>query len=325
MRPSVQVIGWYGKANCGDESYKIAFPKLFPDYDFSFSDIPTAGADAYILGGGDVISEDFLRTFVPIKAPKHTLSTTFAKKSWPTPKFNTVLVRDDESAGFAKEMGYEPNVAPDFAFALEPNPQRGRKLLEYHFQRFDLYSKVVAFVPNAYLLSYEAGLARTAIQFENFAWESCKVMDNTCASFVFLPFSMGAPADDRVPSAWISSKAKFWKKTNVIYERLSVQDTLDILSSVDLVVSMRLHSSIFSVLCGKPFIDVTHNHKNRAFLESVRLSKLSVPYSGFSSERVRPLIDEYLNNSEGLKNELASIAVQQRSKLQDAIKTIRLV
>ena len=54
------------------------------------------------------------------------------------------------------------------------------------------------------------------------------------------------PWDDRVSNGMVASFCKFWKKNVVLYDELEVQDALDIISAADVVISSRLHSTIFS-------------------------------------------------------------------------------
>ena len=56
-RAKIGVVGWYGHGNIGDESYRLSFPKVFPQYDFVFTEkVQEPFMPAYVLGGGDIIS-----------------------------------------------------------------------------------------------------------------------------------------------------------------------------------------------------------------------------------------------------------------------------
>src|SRR5207249_4018803 len=103
------------------------------------------------------------------------------------------------------------------------------------------------------------------VDFTKFSYDLAWVSDNTACSFVFMPFGTEMPHDDRTSNAFVSSRIKFWQKNSVIYDKLTVQETLDLVSACDAMISTRLHSSIFSVLAGVPLLDVTHNHKNKWF------------------------------------------------------------
>ena len=76
MRPKVNVVGWYGKNNVGDEAYKLAFPAVFPHAHFVFSEKPISGCDATVLGGGDVVNIDNLKRLRSASGRKFIMSTT---------------------------------------------------------------------------------------------------------------------------------------------------------------------------------------------------------------------------------------------------------
>src|ERR1700759_2178514 len=63
-KPTIQVIGWYGKGNLGDDLFIQAMQNLFADFYLVFSDgAITPGAVAVILGPGDVMDPWYLREY----------------------------------------------------------------------------------------------------------------------------------------------------------------------------------------------------------------------------------------------------------------------
>jgi polysaccharide pyruvyl transferase WcaK-like protein len=322
----VGVLGWYGHANCGDESYKLAFPKLFPHYDFEFSRVITGDKDAWVLGGGDVVGQHFLAKIGGVQN-KHILSATVSE-ACDLRGFGTVAVRDETSRNLAAQYGAANAVrVPDFAFALRGDQKRGRSIIESAFRATDaeLYEKVVVVVVNGYLAGQHDAVAREYITFQNFANSMAVVCDHTCASFLFLPFGVTMPADDRIANGWVSSKCKFWQKNVVMFNPLGVQDTIDVISSANAVVSTRLHSSIFSCACGTPFVDVTHNHKNAGFLETVGLTKCSIDYRSFDTARMLSMLQESLGNEPALRASLSETAERQRKLLYGFAKNVDLI
>src|SRR4051812_19339112 len=107
----VTTLGWYNKSNCGDESYKLAFPKVFPDYEFRFADKLTpeiiGESDAFILGGGDVMSNAFLDQLAFINKPKHIISVSANEGVDITrlTNFDNIIVRDNKSLEILKNKG----------------------------------------------------------------------------------------------------------------------------------------------------------------------------------------------------------------------------
>jgi polysaccharide pyruvyl transferase WcaK-like protein len=128
-RPKVGVVGWYNHRNCGDEAYRLSFPKLFPQYDFVFSEKPNDSIDTWVLGGGDVVNRKNLDALKGVKK-KHILSATVSNPH-DLSGFSTVAVRDALSLETAKNHGAgSVRFAPDFAFALEGDAARGRRIVK---------------------------------------------------------------------------------------------------------------------------------------------------------------------------------------------------
>lgn len=322
MKPLINAIGWYGHKNIGDESYKLAFPEVFPNYNFVFSDKAIPDQQSYILGGGDVVSEDFLKTIKNYKN-KHIISATISKKT-NLSDFENVFVRDNWS--LSNCLNKRAILMPDIAFGLTPNINDGQKMITELFKSVghDHYRKVFIVVINSYLMSDYVGNNRDFLAFQNFSNHFGKFMDNTDASFLFLPFGRGMPHDDRISNAWVSSKCKWWKKNVVVYDVLSVQETLNIISASDLVISSRLHSTIFSCLCSVPFIDITHGHKNRIFLETANLSHYSLPYEEINHVNLGVKSKSVVGNFT-VKEELNKVTALQKGLLSEFSKNIHFI
>lgn len=308
----INVLGFYGKHNVGDESYKLAFPKIFPQQQFEFTD-KIDKSEHCILGGGNVISDYFLNQVYKLNCPRLSMSVSVTKND-PIKKlsiFDKILVRDLTSQELLKRNNIQSEYVPDFAFILEPKPID----LTPYFAGKDLYEKKVVVVLNSYLSSKD-WLARDFINFEKIVLELASIFDSTSASFIFIPFSTGEPFDDRVSNAWLSSRCKFWKKNVVIYEPLDPQTVLNIISSVDAVISTRLHATIFSCISGKPFIDLTHHDKNLQFLESIYKKDWSVSYWHFNSDKFTSLLNGFLFDSKDYHAELKELTNHNRKILE---------
>ena len=326
--PLVNVVGWYDKRNAGDESYKIAFPLLFPHVDFVFSDYPTSSADAYILGGGDIVSPFMLRSLQDLQKPKHLMSVTLGKSATLSlvSGFSSAIVREDESLQNALSLGMNATFCPDFAFAIAANKERGRDIINQTFskERAEKYERVVGVVVNAHIMDDHDSRQYESALFENFCFQLAKTADETNASFLFIPFGKGMPWDDRAANAAVATKCKFWKKNAVIFEEISAQDTIDIVSALSGLVSMRLHSSIFALSTGVPFLDVVHNHKNKNLLKSVAYEQAAMPLAGFNQQEAKRRLSEILNNPL-MAQDVMSIGNGQRNILKGVIKNVCVV
>ena len=305
------VLGWYDHGNIGDEAYKIAFPMIFPDHKFTFTDVIPNGCERVFLGGGDVLQRYFLDQLKKCNVPKYAMSVNVKCSNIPqyVDIFKQLFIRNLCTTN-EKVLSI-----PDFAFALEPNVKRGNEIIGRLFgeTKSELYERVVIVVMNAYLMFGESVLARDHIAFDKVCFDFAKVMDNTNASFLFLPFGNGFPHNDRLANSALYSRCKFWKKNCMCYSELSVQDTLDTIAAADMLIGTRLHASIFACVGGTPFIDLTHHDKTSLFLESIN-KDWGVNYWQFNTDRLKSLISSHMGNDE-YKEDLLRIARNNRSLL----------
>ncbi len=284
----VLCLGWYNKDNIGDESYKLSFPIIFPQYSWTFTDFPSKqqinDCDFIVLGGGNILERNFLSLLKDINKPIYAFSvgTTEKLTEQELSIFTKIYSRDKKAQ----------NWVPDAAFALTPDKHNGKILVKNLFAKKDLYEKLFIVVTNAHLVKKQEELSREFITFHNFCFKMAQIIDNTNASFLFLPFSTSSEVDDRTTNSWLASRCKFHKKNIVVYDKFKVQETLDIISVADLVISMRLHSSIFACLAGVRFLDIVHHDKSRNFLETIG-KKEYLDYWDFSNEKAKNLISDY--------------------------------
>jgi polysaccharide pyruvyl transferase WcaK-like protein len=300
---TIQVLGWYNHGNTGDEAYKVAFPSLFEGHDVEFVEVldPNNPPDCVVLGGGDVFYPSFTRhvASMPSHVRKIAASISLTENSdfASLGLFEKVIVRDHRSALIASQRGHSVQYQPDFTFLLQPDGQAGRAYLDDAVRRegHRLYERVVVCVISNYLANTKLDmLARDLTAFLKLSQDLALVADETPASFVFLPFSTKAPWDDRVSNSWVADRCKYYDKNLVVWDRLDVQTTLNVIAAADAVVSSRLHSTIFSTIAGIPFIDLTHHTKNLGFLETVEKTEWSIPFWEFSVTHYGDLLNRAL-------------------------------
>lgn len=329
VRPKVNVIGWFNKTNAGDESYKLAFPLLFDNIDLRFSSSPNENVDAYILGGGDIVSPSFLEPLFKINKPKYLLSVSIPEKVNKNllSQFKKIIVRDRQSLENLNRLGFEGVYLPDFAFALQPNVRRGKMLIEEIFARenTEKYERVTGVVVNSHLLPRQTTNIIDASRFEYLAHELAWVADNVNSSFLFIPFCKMMPWDDRCSACSVITKCKFWAKNTVAYENLSAQETLDIIAGLDCLISTRLHSTIFSIISATPFIDITHNHKNKNLLQTLDYEKVSIPYGRINAENIRNKIEEINDQKSLVQTEIKNMADNQKQLLAGVVNHVHFI
>jgi hypothetical protein len=315
----IHVLGWYDtptsatlKTNIGDESYKLSFPKIFPEHEFIFCDtLKDIEPETVILGGGDVLYPSFINQIKASKAnKKYAFSINIKNETDYLPIFDRIISRNHY-----KDIEYRP----DFAFALEANKERGKAIIKSLFDQHkcELYENVVVLVMNNYLVPKENTLARDHINFEKVCLDLARIMDSTSASFILLPFGNGFPTNDKIANASVYSKCKYWSKNLLVFETLSVQDTLDVFAGADASINTRLHSNIFSCIAGTPFIDLCHHTKTKLFMSSVGKAAWSIDYWHFNFENVKMLLNEFLANKEPYREEISEINENHKKLLSE--------
>ena len=320
------VLGWYGKGNAGDESYKLTLPWLLTGYELTFTDSLSGFQhrgdefDLLILGGGDIFSVELLAQVNEFKRQTGveciSLSVSLSEVGLShNDSLSRIYVRDEGTV--ERLSGSVVQYLPDAAFILEGNSVRGEELMSHHFaaERRDLYENRIAVVVNSHLIAKPGEPCRKHAAFQHFAQQLAHVADHTNASFFFIPFGTQMPWDDRCSEGYIASLCKFWKKNLVMFAKPTVQDTLDLLAASNVVISTRLHSSIFSCATATNFVDITHNHKNRQFLIDTGLSDCSMSYLGFDPDVLTHRLSDLLLDSSELVKRLIEIRKQKRRLL----------
>jgi polysaccharide pyruvyl transferase WcaK-like protein len=149
-------------------------------------------------------------------------------------------------------------------------------------------------------------------------------MDHTPASFLLMPFGNGFPHNDRISNGFIYSNCKFWKKNVLLFDKLSVQETLDIFTAADAAISTRLHSSIFSCIGGIPFINIVHHSKTELFMEYIGKQNWCLDFWHFDYHKAINSIKDFLTNKEFYKNEVNKIKSSSKKLLNQIIMDVNV-
>ena len=256
--------------------------------------------DAIVLGGGNVLRKKYINELQKIKNKK-IYGFSVGVEEPPTENlsfFEHVYARDEQTLRFLKDQNVSCSFVPDAAMILKGDETIGMQNLKKRFkhEKCDLYSNIVTVVINSYMLHGGLdGLGRDAFNFIKFSYDFARVADETAATFVFLPFGTHIPFDDRITNSWVAAKCKYWKKNMVIFDHPDYKESLDIIAASNLVISSRLHSSIFSYVNGVPFIDITHHKKNELFLKMIGKENNSISFWNFDSRILKKKIDEMIS------------------------------
>jgi polysaccharide pyruvyl transferase WcaK-like protein len=312
------VYGWYNHDNLGDESYKSSFKKTWPEHEFTFSDrVLDEDVDKYelcIIGGGDVIREKSLKHISRLNCPKISISVTITSLSlFPDIHIlDHIYVRDMSSYNNLIKFGYDKvTYIPDISIILEGNKENGDRLISRLFEKnnCDKYNKVYTIVVNSHLVGNSTTSFKDKIMFFKMTNDTVECIDNTPASFLFLPFSTSLPWDDRISNGLVNSYSKFYKKNCVIYDNLSVSDSIDIISASDMIISSRFHGLIFGLGNNIPTVTISFHDKMSGFCDTI--GKSYIDYWNFSASE----LNKHINKSEVVNIDREKIKQEYREKI----------
>ncbi len=277
----ILVFGWYGHGNVGDESFKDGFLKVWKNRDFTFIDRVTddvlstqAQYDLCIIGGGDIINEKNINQLKQITCKKIAMSVTITANSLfkDIEILDYIYVRDLMSLKVLQDYGFKNcEYIPDIALCLKGDKDKGKVLIEELFKKSgsNQRKKVYTIVINAHLQGNSQTSHKNKNMFNKYVDDTVEVLDSTDASFLFLPYSTSLPWDDRVTNAWVNSHCKLYKKNCVIYDKLSVKDTLDIIAASDMIITSRFHGLIYGITHNIPTVTISFHDKTAGFANTI--------------------------------------------------------
>ena len=243
--------------------------------------------DLCILGGGDVVRPRSLKHISKLSCTKIALSVTITEESL-TKDLNVlqhIYVRDLLSYNKLINYGYT-NVTyiPDISIFLKGNKENGKNLIINSFENSEseLYENIYTIVVNSHLLGNFESKYRETNAFLKMVYDMVEVIDTTSASFLFLPFSTSFPYDDRVSNGLVNSYTKFYKKNCVLYDKISLNDSLDIIAASDKIITTRFHGLIFGIGNNIPTVTISFHDKTTGFCDTIKEDYIN--YWGFSSK-----------------------------------------
>lgn len=273
MGKRVLVLGWYGKGNLGDESFKEAFQTLWPRHAFDFYDAVPPGAneqyDACMIGGGS-----FLDAGIP-GIEKLKLPTAFVgigacalKDMKPAMAAalmdaKAVVVRDSASEAHLAKAGVECRGVGDLFFARPvPSSWIGRD------------SKAITVM----LSEHVAPRGADCPEWKAASWNwFCRELAGTLDELVgdgyfvcFLPMSRTNEWDDTRAAAAVVTRMRrasvvTWDMDPSEYDYGDPDAVCRRIAESNLVISSRLHGAIFSAAVGAPCLAIAAHEKMESF------------------------------------------------------------
>ncbi len=293
MTTKVLVYGYYNKSNLGDDLFTDAFKGLFPDYQFTFTDVIKEDqlnkVDAVFFGGGSFLAESLKadnKAFQKLKTmklfyigvgsetafdPRHKELISIAE---------LVAVRTTQNLEQLQAVTDKYLVIPDLVYSL------------VGYQNGEKKPKSILVIPNILVVPKWNDPHWKHAAWEYFKIEFAQVIDQLIADGFkvdFLPFCQNNYLNDSYAAGELIAK------TNTITPKLlhrqpdDFTHAMDIMTRYEAVVTQRFHGSILADIAGVPSLSIYHHDK----LKGVRGA--STPYYGTSKavllDNIKTLVD----------------------------------
>lgn len=300
----VDVLGYYGKENLGDEIFIPAIRSLFPSclVNFAYPNRDELTGQTLILGGGDVIKKLYLKD---IDRPYHILGVGLGYESELELLGNNVVeayFRNRVDAAAARQKGFNAHYCPDLAFALDiDRDERGPRDPEE--------KKRLAVILANSVINPGMGLGEMPDlhYLEYMKWELARALDSLSQwydiSFLFM--SHACYAYDQAAAMDTASRMKTGHESEIL-----PFTEIEELQDFDLVVTMKFHGMIFSTMMGIPFVNIGTTRKMETFCRENCLSELSIPTYSFTANRLFDAVKRA--EADGVSDKLLALARNNR-------------
>lgn len=303
---NIGIVGWYGHKNIGDESFRDVFMNHFPDDLLQFSPISNLTSDAIIFGGGGVVCCEYLTKadISTYNKPLYAMGVDIAVNGpeWEQIKklpFKKLYVRSKEYAKIASVEASNIEYCPDIVFSLH-NPTRLAKE----------GTKTCGFIISHDLKGGMDHLGRLINWLHT---------DTDVTNIVFILFYTGKPFDLNVTQKVIN-------ECKVPYSLIvpsTPEETLQVMSDLDLVVSMRFHGIIFATLLGLPFLALSNKGKCSLFCEQERLFGHHIELSEINDIKLMDRVGWILENKSMIRKRLLDISQQNKLLVDQTFDVVK--
>lgn len=298
-RIPINVFGYYGCNNAGDDAFGLFFQELFGAsvrlrVNGSYRDETHARV---ILGGGTVLTPYF-RDRLPEFERLDVIGVSMDDRDEGArlladlrERLGIVALRSAADAAAARTHGVASEIFPDLAFALQP-PEPSLSVADIRAMAQLPAKGAIADRTAVFFLSdhysarsdWRPGRANTITTFK------CNVaaaLDQLLLQYniVLVPMSVWYGWRDASFAHDIVARTQQPERVTLIENYLGPIKILDLIGSVaDVVISMKYHGLIFGMLCGKPVINIADSNKNADLMSETGLHEFDLRIVGTSTK-----------------------------------------
>lgn len=144
------------------------------------------------------------------------------------------------------------------------------------------------------------------------------LIDKYNADLLYIPnctYNIDNPfADDRNTAGFVIDRMKNKNHVHLVKKELNLIETMSLYSRIDMLVSNRRHSCIFSALNGKPMLAMStgHHWQFQPFMDDLGLGKYAVSFTELSLPELKSRVNEVWSK----RPEIASIIGRSVPKLR---------
>lgn len=208
-------------------------------------------------------------------------------------RVDAITLRDPESLRVLKDIGVDTNaiVTADPVFGIESfNREKGRKILAA-FGITDMDKGIIGVSVRK--------TKDTGVVFEETIANICDyIIEKYNHNIVFIP--MQTNKDEGVSR---SIMARMKNRAYIIDKRISVEDTISVISATEGCIGMRLHSLIYAAIANVPLMGISYDPKIKGFLDYTCQSIYS-DINDLDTDKGCKMADEMIANREELKEQL---------------------
>lgn len=288
--PETTVLGWYGRANAGDDAFVDALPLFIdkPALNFVAPRDPKFQPEQHsliVVGAGDVCKPYFLdevrgheKVIVIGAGLGFESEVNFLKEV--NPKF--LWMRNRRDVEICNSVGLKAFYTPDLCFGLPKIDVP--KSIDYKDSR-----KRLGVILSGHALSGVDQLKMgEAGYLEYMQWELAESLSYLEEFYQIHWISMSADPDAWDESIHYSVRKKMKKRENQEFHPYKSYGSLrvrELIASMDLVVSMKFHGCVFAIHSEVPVISIALSRKNQLLMQEAGLSELLVEPFSFQKER----------------------------------------
>ena len=262
---NIVVVGYFGKSNLGDNLFTEAFPKLFPEHTFAFTDMLTidqvSKADAIFFGGGSyldappfvkpeaidkLIEKPILYIGVGAETNIHPGHKALLQKA------KLVAIRSPKFLSKMKEINPNTIVIPDIVCSLGSKNNLKR------------IAKSLLFIPNVEVVPRWNDPHWKHSAFTSFKCEVAQVLDALVADkwmVRFLPLCTSDVKNDEWAATEIINAMDARGSTYRAGTVRNYDQFTSLVGNYELVITQRYHGIIGSELSLTPYIALAHHDK----------------------------------------------------------------